>query len=619
MQSVADWKGSQGAVPTPSPVSTDTGLTPVSAWKAAQPKPVPSIDFSDISMGHTIQGSEQVGKVALQGAKEAVQNFPSSPKTFDLVSGVGGGENALTAAHESFTQGVDHISNQIQIARDTTASTMDRNVAVGRAVVGSLGTTFGILLSPFQAYATIPGVGHLVDGINETFAAIGGGAAGGATEIVKQLPLSDRTKEKITPLVAETAALVSEFLAGKIIGDATGVVKEKISKLSDNSKQILNELSQDPAIKEGIKTQTTGLKSVEAWKAEQPVKPIAAGTPTIESVQQKAQTVTPEEFKAGLSDVERKIVDNTGKTPEEFHTDIAKTVSDVIQKPRIEADLQPLAEEARKYSSAEEFASKADELFQKRSDKAFNDPYLKIKYTPEESALLGKLDNYLQSKDVLAKYVQGAKDPEILTEFYNQAKDVTTLAKPIDTSATGHQASRVFERLQKENPAVEGDLNYDPIKLKEDAQKAVKMIETDKHQAFRVAMGAETSKEVTSTAVNIAMAEKALTDGNISLYSRLIKNRSLEQTRRGQEIVAERGSVTDNSTARYVKELIAARLEILGKKYLSNIASALKRTTDKGKAVKILDKEVEKAQTQLRGKELDLREAQALIDSLSCA
>ena len=88
-------------------------------------------------------------------------------------------------------------------------------------------------------------------------------------------------------------------------------------------------------------------------------------------------------------------------------------------------------------------------------------------------------------------------------------------------------------------------------------------------------MGAEVSKDVTSTAVNIAMAEKALADGNTALFARLTKTRSLEQTRRGQEIVSERGSVSDNSTSKYVKELVASRLETLGKGYLDNMKPSL--------------------------------------------
>lgn len=185
--------------------------------------------------------------------------------------------------------------------------------------------------------------------------------------------------------------------------------------------------------------------------------------------------------------------------------------------------------------------------------------------------------------------------------------------------------SRVYERLQAEHSELEGELKYDEVKLKEDAEKAVELLTTDKQKAFRIAMGAEESADVLSTSVNIAMAEKALDEGNKVLYSQLIKNRSLAQTRRGQEIVAEKSSITDNSTTRYVKELLSARLEILGKKYLTNLSLetkggvSIKKVSNKKRATDIIKEEVKKVKEKISStKQLDLAEAQALIDSLAC-
>ncbi len=177
--------------------------------------------------------------------------------------------------------------------------------------------------------------------------------------------------------------------------------------------------------------------------------------------------------------------------------------------------------------------------------------------------------------------------------------------------------SRVFERLKTENSQLEGDLKYDTIKLNEEAKKSVELIKTDKEKAYRIAMGIEEAPDFLATTTNIAMAEKALLDGNNSLYSRLVKNRSLAQTRRGQEIVAEKGSVTDNSTAKYVKELISSRLDILGKRYLDNI-NLKGKGTPKEKAIKAIDEGVKKAKEKIKSKEMDIKEAQSLIDKLAC-
>lgn len=194
----------------------------------------------------------------------------------------------------------------------------------------------------------------------------------------------------------------------------------------------------------------------------------------------------------------------------------------------------------------------------------------------------------------------------------------TTTTTPTEGSG---KESRVYKRLQAENPSLTDEVKYDDIKLKEDAQKAVELVEKDKNQAYRIAMGLEESSDVTSTAVNIAMAEKALDEGNLKLYGQLVKNRSLAQTRRGQEIVAEKGSVTDNSTSRYVKELINTRLTNLGKKHLTGLKleGGIKKVTQKENALAAIDKEVKKVKAKIKAtKQMDLAEAQKLIDSLAC-
>jgi hypothetical protein len=259
----------------------------------------------------------------------------------------------------------------------------------------------------------------------------------------------------------------------------------------------------------------------------------------------------------------------------------------------------------------------------------YNDPVAEIKrflgmkkqgyfpeYTLETSPSIQRMKEVIGNKEFSDFYTQATKGiGEVKPEITKT--EITIPPKPIETTSTEQLTSRVFERIQAEHPQVEGELGYDPIKLKADAQKAVDLIATDKQKAYDIAMGKETSPDITSTAVNIAMSEKALGEGNIDLYSRLVRNRSLEQTRRGQEIVAERGSITDNSTSKYVKELIAARLEALGKKYLSGLKEIVKKT-DKGKATDIINKEVAKVEEKIRTKKLDVKSALDLLELLTC-
>lgn len=191
------------------------------------------------------------------------------------------------------------------------------------------------------------------------------------------------------------------------------------------------------------------------------------------------------------------------------------------------------------------------------------------------------------------------------------------VVKPKEVVDGGKFTSRVFERMKAEHPDIlEGDLTATHIKLKADSERAVNLIAKDKQQAFDIAMGREASKDVTSTATNIALAEKALDEGNRELYAKLINNRSLEQTRRGQEIVSERGSMNDNSTSRYVKELISAKLDNVGKRYLSDLRPG--KVSDKTFATEVIDRKVGALEAKIQNNKLDVRTALKLLDELAC-
>lgn len=183
--------------------------------------------------------------------------------------------------------------------------------------------------------------------------------------------------------------------------------------------------------------------------------------------------------------------------------------------------------------------------------------------------------------------------------------------------AKGAASSRVYQRLKADHPDLNDDVSYDAIKLKEDSEKAVNLLENDKQAAFDIAMGAKTSPDVTSTATNIAMFEKAMDEGDYKLASRLVKNRSLAQTRRGQELVAEKASISDNSTGRYVKELLGLKMEKLGKKYLAGIDLS-KKATNGQRVTKVIDDEVRKLEGRIKAKKLDAKTALQLLDKMEC-
>lgn len=178
--------------------------------------------------------------------------------------------------------------------------------------------------------------------------------------------------------------------------------------------------------------------------------------------------------------------------------------------------------------------------------------------------------------------------------------------------------SRVFERLQKENPdLLQGDLTVSKVNLEKESEKAVKLLKEDKQKLYDIAMGKESSPDLTSTMANITLAEKAIEEGNNELASKLIKNRSLAQTRRGQEIVSEKASLTDNSSSRYIKQLLSDRLDEVGKKYTDNIKDITQKST-KQKAISKIEKDVTDLENRIKNKKIKTSEALALLDKLTC-
>lgn len=197
--------------------------------------------------------------------------------------------------------------------------------------------------------------------------------------------------------------------------------------------------------------------------------------------------------------------------------------------------------------------------------------------------------------------------------------------------------SRVYERAQAEHGDILKDnLLYDEQHIKDNIDKAVDLMNTDRTRAYRVAMGVEKAEPYEQAMTNIVMRQKALEDGNNELYIKLIKRGSMEQTKRGQALAMEKASVTDNSPDRYVKELLHAKMNELGSSYLADVAdmaTEIKGTVQKvfksGKstskespiqrAQKVIEKETSKALEKIApNKRIDIQEAQRLIDSLVC-
>lgn len=196
-----------------------------------------------------------------------------------------------------------------------------------------------------------------------------------------------------------------------------------------------------------------------------------------------------------------------------------------------------------------------------------------------------------------------------------QTEEPKTTPKQKDRDRT---VSKVSERMASEYPELT-TATFETVNLEEQIAKAVDTIAKDRQEAFRIAMGVTDAPNYESIAVNIAMTEKALEEGNFELAQQLITNRSLRQTEAGQSIVMERASITDNSPQKYMREILNTRLSNLGAKYLSGVTDKVLHETPQKRAIAKIKEEVAAAKKKIsKKKQFDLSQAQDFISSLAC-
>lgn len=318
--------------------------------------------------------------------------------------------------------------------------------------------------------------------------------------------------------------------------------------------------------------------------------------------------------------------DGQGSTEETFG--IGSTFPDWIpEKARLSSVIKPVLKHIQNGTRPK--GSRQLELYEVMADKI--EAYEKMvdettaKVSKDGILDIDKIDTEIENVNKLiseAQAEEGAPNDTrtAQTEVENSQK---SKEKSSNSKAKEKLKSRVYERLQQEQPEVLTDeVTYDAMKLDKDAEEASRLVMEDKDRAYRIAMGLEKSTTTTSTAVSIALAEQALAEGNIELYNKLTINRSLRLTRMGQELVAEKGSVSDNSLTRYVKQLLHIRLEALGSSWTADIKQKVpgqKKKSAAARAMDVIDAEVKEAKTKIsRTKSMDIGEAQKLIDSLKC-
>jgi len=190
--------------------------------------------------------------------------------------------------------------------------------------------------------------------------------------------------------------------------------------------------------------------------------------------------------------------------------------------------------------------------------------------------------------------------------------------KPVKTKGEVKK-SKAFQRVQERlGEYADFDVNYNRLNLADDTAKALEFVEKYPKEAKRIALGMQGAPEgVTETAISIALAEKAAENKDYALQAQLERSRSLRQTRRGQEIVAERGRFNENSAHFFMQQVLAARIERAGKTKFQFLTRNKAETKAQGVEAKIKEGTENIKQTVKRKlSAADL--AQSVIDSITC-
>lgn len=179
--------------------------------------------------------------------------------------------------------------------------------------------------------------------------------------------------------------------------------------------------------------------------------------------------------------------------------------------------------------------------------------------------------------------------------------------------------SKAFQRVQERlGEYADFDVNYNKLNLAKDTAKALEFIEKNPVDAKKIALGMQIAPEgVTETAISIALAEKASENKDYALQAQLERSRSLRQTRRGQEIVAERGRFNENSAHFFMQQVLKARIEQAGKVDFTSLFRRSKSEKPTGFESKLREG-TENIKKTVKKKLSATDLAQNVIDSLTC-
>lgn len=175
-----------------------------------------------------------------------VEGYKETPKEEKTIGSITEGKLVSTGG-KVVADSIDDAAARIQTAyldwtkqgvgrRNKTA--LDTAVSTGQAGLGLINVLFSPITGTMMGASTLPGVGHAADVINGVFGGIAKGSGNVAVGELERSPfLSDEAKEKLKPLVEETAGLAGQLIAGKAGHSAYTRTKANVDTMLETFKQ----------------------------------------------------------------------------------------------------------------------------------------------------------------------------------------------------------------------------------------------------------------------------------------------------------------------------------------------------------------------------------------------
>ena len=209
---------------------------------APPPTPAPSggvvTDAESIASQFGLSLYDNVETIGADALKSVQNAFSQAPKQDILTHPAAAPIGTVASLVDSLTMAGTEIINGVSDVMNSHKSALDRGLGAAQAGLGTVNAMFAPINSVINYAQYVPGLGYLATSLNAIFGAVGSASGDIAIQNVDQLPVSQATKDKLTPIVRQLAALTGQILVG-------GIGMEGISDLADKTKSFTDTMDSE--------------------------------------------------------------------------------------------------------------------------------------------------------------------------------------------------------------------------------------------------------------------------------------------------------------------------------------------------------------------------------------